>query len=156
MNTFQKGSKKMNELIMLAPVFKETIWGGNHLRKAYGFDIPSERTGENWCISAHPNGDCKILNTPYRGQTLSWLYQNHRELFGNCKQEQFPILIKFIDANDNLSVQVHPNDEYAKKYEDSFGKSECWYILDCEPGAKLVMALQGSAAPCGRRAFQRP
>lgn len=139
MNILWKGQKTMNELIMLAPVFKETIWGGNHLKEVYGFDIPSEKTGENWCISAHPNGDCVILNTPYQGKTLSWLYQNHRELFGHCPQESFPILVKFIDANDNLSVQVHPNDEYARKHENSLGKSECWYILDCVPGAKLVM-----------------
>ncbi len=127
------------ELIFLNPVFKEMIWGGNKLRQ-FGYDIPGDDTGECWAISAHPNGDCLIKGGEFDGKSLSWLYENHPELFGNPKNDRFPLLIKIIDAKDDLSIQVHPNDEYAKKNENgSLGKTECWYILDCEPGTKIVI-----------------
>jgi len=135
----------MNSLIFLSPVFKETIWGGTRLRTAAGFDIPNDHTGENWCISAHPHGDCQIANGKYQGKTLSWLYTNHRELFGNLSSAQFPVLIKWIDANEHLSVQVHPDDQYAKKNEGSIGKSECWYVIDCDEGAQMVMGHRASS-----------
>ena len=127
------------ELIFLNPVFKEMIWGGNKLRQ-FGYDIPGDDTGECWAISAHPNGDCLIKGGEFDGKSLSWLYENHPELFGNPENDRFPLLIKIIDAKDDLSIQVHPNDEYAKKNENgSLGKTECWYILDCEPGTKIVI-----------------
>ena len=127
------------ELIFLNPVFKEMIWGGNKLRQ-FGYDIPGDDTGECWAISAHPNGDCLIKGGEFDGKSLSWLYENHPELFGNPENDRFPLLIKIIDAKDDLSIQVHPNDEYAKKNENgSLGKTECWYILDCEPGTQIVI-----------------
>lgn len=129
----------MNDIIILNPVFKETIWGGERLKTQYNFDIPSYHTGENWCISAHHNGDCEIANGAFKGKKLSWLYENHRELFGNMTAPEFPILVKWIDANDDLSVQVHPDDQYAKEHEDSLGKSECWYVVDCDKETKMVM-----------------
>lgn len=130
----------MEKMIILEPVFKETIWGGHALKDQYGFNIPSNSTGECWAISAHPNGDCKIKGGEYDGQTLSWLWDNHRELFGNLPQKQFPLLVKFIDANQDLSVQVHPNDQYAAKYENSLGKNECWYVLGCkDKETRMVM-----------------
>lgn len=128
-----------NEILILKPVFKETIWGGERLKTQYGFDIPSDHTGENWCISAHPNGDCEILNGEFAGKNLSCVYQNHRELFGNIQDPMFPILVKWIDANDKLSVQVHPDDKYAKEHENSLGKAECWYVIDCDKDTKMVM-----------------
>lgn len=129
---------KMEDLLFLSPVYKQTIWGGERLKR-YDFDIPNNKTGEVWCISAHPNGDCTILNGAYAGSKLSKLYQNHRELFGNIKDEKFPILIKFIDATLDLSVQVHPGNEYALKHENSLGKCECWYVLDKTEYTRLVM-----------------
>ena len=90
-------------------------------------------------VSAHKNGDCTIENSEFAGKTLSWLFEHHRELFGNIEGEEFPLLVKIIDARDDLSVQVHPNDEYARVHEDSLGKTECWYVLQADEGTKMVM-----------------
>ena len=129
----------MGHILKIKPVFKEMIWGGHKLRDVYGYDIPSDHTGECWAISAHKNGDCTIENSEFAGKTLSWLFENHRELFGNIEGNEFPLLVKIIDAKDDLSVQVHPNDEYAKDHEDSLGKTECWYVLQADEGTKMVM-----------------
>lgn len=129
----------MTDLLILKPVFKETIWGGNTLKEKFHFDTPSAHTGENWCISAHPHGDCEIINGKYQGKRLSYVYQNYPEIFGNLPYPEFPILVKWIDAIEPLSVQVHPDDAYARKVENSLGKSECWYVIDCKKDAKMVM-----------------
>ncbi len=127
------------EPIFLIPVFKERIWGGSKLETEYNYDIPNERTGECWGISAHPNGACEIANGALKGYSLDRVWNDNRELFGNLEGEEFPLLVKIIDANEDLSVQVHPNDEYAKRVENSqFGKTECWYIIDCEEGAEII------------------
>ena len=123
----------------MKPVFKEMIWGGHKLKDVYGYEIPSDHTGECWAVSAHKNGDCTIENSEFAGKTLSWLFEHHRELFGNIEGEEFPLLVKIIDARDDLSVQVHPNDEYARVHEDSLGKTECWYVLQADEGTKMVM-----------------
>ncbi len=130
----------MKNIIFLEPVFKSMIWGGNKLATEYGYDIPSDHTGECWAISAHKNGDCTIKKGEFRGQTLSWLWANHRELFGNAQGEVFPLLIKIIDAKTDLSIQVHPDDAYAREKENgSLGKTECWYILDCDEDGEIVV-----------------
>ena len=130
----------MKEILFLEPVFKEVIWGGDKLATSYGYKIPSDTTGECWAVSAHKNGDCKLINGEFKGESLSWLWDNHREIFGNAKGDVFPLLIKIIDAKKDLSIQVHPDDEYAKKNENgALGKTECWYILDCEEGATIVV-----------------
>lgn len=129
----------MGHILKMKPVFKEMIWGGHKLRDVYGYDIPSDHTGECWAISAHKNGDCTIENSEFAGKTLSWLFENHRDLFGNIEGEEFPLLVKIIDAKDDLSVQVHPDDEYAKVHEGSLGKTECWYVLQADEGTKMVM-----------------
>ena len=130
----------MSDLIKLTPLFHEKIWGGRQLETVFGYDIPEGPIGECWAISAHPNGDCQIAEGPYAGRTLSWLWAEHRELFGNCEGKEFPLLIKILDAKDDLSIQIHPNDEYAAKHENgSLGKTECWYVLDCEPGATIIV-----------------
>lgn len=127
------------EIIRLKPVFKEVIWGGDALRK-FGYSQAGDKTGECWGISAHKSGDCTIDGGEYDGRTLSWLYDNHRELFGNISYETFPLLVKIIGAADDLSIQVHPNDEYAGIHENgSLGKTECWYILDCDEDATIVI-----------------
>ncbi len=95
---------------------------------------------EQWGISAHPNGDDKVLNPEYEGLTLSSLWKEKKELFGECRSSVFPLLTKIIDARDDLSIQVHPDDAYAAKNENgSLGKTECWYIMDAEPGTKIVI-----------------
>jgi len=136
----------MKELLFLSSVFKQMIWGGNKLGTEWGYDIPGDNTGECWAISAHPNGDGVINEGTYKGRTLSDLWENEPELFGNADSDgkplvdRFPLLTKIIDAKDNLSIQVHPNDEYAKVNENgSLGKTECWYILDAPKDATLVV-----------------
>jgi mannose-6-phosphate isomerase len=129
----------MLQPLFLKPVFKERIWGGTLLREEYGYEIPNELTGECWAISAHPNGPSMIENGPYAGMSLDVLWRKHPELFGHPEEEVFPLLTKILDANMDLSVQVHPDDMYAKVHEnDELGKTECWYILDCNEGADMI------------------
>lgn len=130
----------MKEVLFMEPVFKSMIWGGTKLKSEFGYQIPSDHTGECWAVSAHKNGDCLIKKGEYAGKTLSWLWTNHRELFGNAKGEVFPLLIKIIDAKTDLSIQVHPDDDYARRQENgALGKTECWYILDCEEDGRIVI-----------------
>jgi len=130
----------MKEILFINPVFKSMVWGGERLRTEFGYDIPDDHTGECWAISAHPNGDCIIKNGTFKGKSLSWLWNNRRDLFGNRTEERFPLLIKIIDAKNDLSIQVHPDDEYAYKNENgALGKTECWYILDCKENAQIVI-----------------
>lgn len=129
----------MGHILKINPVFKEMIWGGHKLRDIFGYDIPSDQTGECWAISGHKNGDCEIADGEFAGKTVSWLFNNHRELFGNVKGDQFPLLVKIIDAKGDLSVQVHPDDEYAGIHENSLGKTECWYVLQADEGTRMVM-----------------
>lgn len=130
----------MRELIFLEPVFKDMIWGGSRLRTDYNFSTPYERIGECWGISAHKNGDCRIKNGEYKGQTLSWLWKNKREVFGNHAGDIFPLLMKIIDAKEDLSIQVHPDDAYADAYEKgALGKTECWLVLDCDEDASIII-----------------
>ena len=127
-------------IIALEPVLKENIWGGSRLVTEFHYREEGSGLGECWGISAHPHGDCKIAEGPYQGKTLSWLYQEHRELFGNIKSPEFPLLVKIIDAKDKLSIQVHPDDAYAKEHENgSLGKTECWYVMDCPENAELII-----------------
>lgn len=109
--------------ILLKATTKPLIWGT-----------------EQWGISAHPNGDDEVLNEEYSGKTLSALWKENPELFGNTKGDRFPLLTKIIDAHTDLSIQVHPDDEYAAKNENgSLGKTECWYIMDAKPGITIVI-----------------
>jgi mannose-6-phosphate isomerase len=125
--------------LFLKPVFKERIWGGMALQKEFGYEIPTKNTGECWAISAHPNGPSIIENGPFTGIPLDELWREHPELFGNPKEEVFPLLIKILDANMDLSVQVHPDDSYALVNENGeLGKTECWYIIDCKDDADMI------------------
>lgn len=130
--------------LFIKPVFKEMIWGGTALRTLFGYNIPSDRTGECWAISAHKNGDCIIEtreDSVYSDKTLSSLWTDSKELWGEAgKAEVFPLLTKLISAETDLSIQVHPNDEYAKLNEGgSLGKTECWYVVDAKEGATIVI-----------------
>lgn len=126
------------EPLFMEPVFQEKIWGGNSLNTVFGFDLPSEKIGEDWAISAHPHGVSTVQNGPFKGKKLDHLWQEHKELFGNQQGDVFPLLVKILDAADDLSVQVHPDDSYALKHEGEFGKTECWYIIDAKPGAQII------------------
>ncbi len=129
-----------DRIIFLSPVCTHNIWGGDRLAKEFHYQVPDKRTGECWGISATRGGDGIVSNGSYRGMKLSELWEKHPELFGNVGGDRFPLLTKIIDARENLSIQVHPNDDYAKEHENgSLGKTECWYILDCPEDAKLVI-----------------
>jgi mannose-6-phosphate isomerase len=125
--------------IFLKPVFKERIWGGTALQNGFGYEIPSDKTGECWAISVHPNGPSVVENSPYAGMALNELWKESPELFGSPKEEVFPLLTKILDASMDLSVQVHPDDAYANANENGeLGKTECWYIIDCKEDAEII------------------
>lgn len=126
------------EPLFLNGVLQEKIWGGTKLKDEYGYDIPSDKTGELWAISAHPNGVTTVKNGAFKGQALDELWKNERGLFGNQEGDVFPLLTKIIDAQNDLSVQVHPDDTYGLANEGELGKTECWYVLSAEPGSTIV------------------
>ena len=127
-------------ILRMAPIFQSKIWGGQRLSTVFDYPIPSDHTGECWAISGHPGGDCTVVGGPYDGKTVGWLWKNEPQLFGSLPGDIFPLLIKIIDAKDDLSIQVHPNDEYAGIHENgSLGKTECWYVLDCDEGATMII-----------------
>lgn len=131
-----------NEPIFLKPSFQERIWGGQKLREEFQYEIPYEKTGEAWVISAHPNGPSTILNGPLKEKSLMDAWNEHGEIFNkkDSQTEEYPLLVKILDAADNLSVQVHPNDQFAREIENvPYGKTECWYVLSAEEGAELVI-----------------
>ncbi|MCH5274458.1 MAG: class I mannose-6-phosphate isomerase [Lachnospiraceae bacterium] len=128
------------EIIFLKPQLKDVVWGGNKLRDEFGYEGAGDSTGECWGISAHPNGDDEIISGSFKGMSLSALYKEHREVFGGIRAEEFPLLVKIIDAKQDLSIQVHPDDAYVKEHENCpYGKTECWYVMDCPENATLVI-----------------
>ena len=128
-----------SSILYLKPYFSHTVWGGTKIRECFGYDESGDDIGECWGISAHPDGMTYVAGGEYNGRSLADLWENERHLFGSSS-DRFPLLVKIIDARDDLSIQVHPDDEYARKYENgSLGKSECWYILDCSDDAKLII-----------------
>lgn len=127
-------------ILKCKPVFQERLWGGRKLETSFGYDIPEGNIGECWGISAHPNGMSVIEGGPFTEQTLADLWKESRELFGTYTLDEFPLLIKVLDAADDLSVQVHPNDEEAMRIEgERYGKTECWYVVEAEEGAELIL-----------------
>ncbi len=123
-------------MLKIESVFSEKIWGSSKL-KELGFDIPlDKKIGEAWIISAY-KGNSSIVNN---GITLREFYKNNKELFNNYPSKEFPLLVKILDANDHLSIQVHPNDLKAKELENyPFGKTECWYILDSKNTKDIIV-----------------
>ena len=120
---------------------KDYIWGGNRLREEYGKVSDADKIAESWELSCHKDGESVISNGDLAGKTLSkYIEEQGKSVLGeNCEKfEYFPILIKLIDAKDNLSVQVHPDNEYALRVEGEYGKTEMWYIVDCDEGAELL------------------
>ncbi|OME45439.1 mannose-6-phosphate isomerase, class I [Paenibacillus odorifer] len=135
----------MNVPIFLQPVFQERIWGGTKLKDLFNYPIPNNSTGECWAISAHPNGQSIVKGGVFQGMSLGELWNSKPELFGSSSPV-FPLLTKILDASDNLSVQVHPDDGYADKNENGeLGKTECWYILDAEPDATIIYGHEASS-----------
>lgn len=134
--------------IKFETLYKDYVWGGRNLPKI-GKEIPAEgKVAESWELSCHKNGTSVIANGSFKGMKLTELIEKYgRQVIGTALDEKhvekFPLLIKFIDANDRLSVQVHPTDEYAYVNENGeLGKNEMWYIIDTEPGATLVAGVK--------------
>lgn len=128
----------MAEPFFLESCMHDKIWGGTKLRDVFNYEIPTETTGEYWAISAHPNGVSTISNGQFAGQKLDRVYAENPAYFGNPKEKVFPLLTKILDANDWLSVQVHPDDAYGMEHEGELGKTECWYIISAEPGSEII------------------
>lgn len=127
-------------LLKLSPSYKDYLWGGHRLVDDYNKQYDGEVLAESWELSCHPDGPSTILNGTYAGKTLEeYIQEMGREVLGtHCRRfKEFPILIKFIDAKDNLSVQVHPSNMFALKNEGQYGKTEMWYVMDCKEGAYL-------------------
>ena len=120
----------MQKVLMLEGKFVDKIWGGERLREEFSYDIESDSVGEYWAVSAMEEFPSLIINGELAGENLIEVYKNERELFGDPKEATFPLLVKIIDAKDDLSIQVHPDDQMGKRVEDSLGKTECWYILN--------------------------
>lgn len=129
-------------MLKINPVFSPKLWGGNKLNKNYGFNVnPDEKIGEAWIISAYP-GNSSITED---GIELNTLYKTNKELFNNYHTDEFPLLAKILDARDDLSIQVHPNDQKAQELENyPFGKTECWYILDAEPNTDIIIGINAN------------
>lgn len=134
------------KLFKLQPAYKDYLWGGTKLRSEYGKTDAPARTAESWELSCHPDGECVVRGGIYDSQTLSSIIAADKSLLGTrcADSDSFPIMIKLIDAKDNLSIQVHPNDEFAKVHEGQLGKTEMWYILEHEEGASLYFGMKKS------------
>ena len=128
----------MRPFYLKAPV-KDYIWGGTRLRELFGKE-GGDRLAESWELSCHPDGECYIMGGEFDGMKLSDFVNEHPEAVGSGFKsgDSFPVLVKLIDAKNDLSVQVHPNDEYAHKYENDNGKTEMWYVIDAAPDSELI------------------
>ncbi len=127
-------------ILKLIPSGKDYLWGGTKLKSEFGKEFSKEKLAETWELSCHFDGPSIVENGAYAGKTFrEFILMEGKNVIGEKGQrfEQFPLLIKFIDAQENLSIQVHPNNAYALEYEGQYGKTEMWYIVDCEEGAGL-------------------
>ncbi|MCL2774649.1 MAG: class I mannose-6-phosphate isomerase [Oscillospiraceae bacterium] len=127
----------------LKPVLKDAIWAGTRLASEFAkSENPNQKIAESWELTVHKNGVNIIENGDYAGQTLEDIFKLDKSIVSeNYSGDRFPLLIKFIDAEQDLSVQVHPGNEYAAKYANESGKTEMWYVIDSKPGAKIVYGL---------------
>ena len=136
-------------IVKLDPAFKDNLWGGTKIRDVYGKKCDYDVIGESWELSAHPDGQSRIAEGYYKGMLFNdYLSIIGKEALGwKCQaQDRFPVLIKFIDAKQALSIQIHPDDEYALENENEYGKNEMWYVLDAEPGAYLYCGLSRASS----------
>ncbi len=132
-------------IFALSPACKSYLWGGDRLKKEFHKSSFDPIIAETWELSCHPDGPCTVADGSFAGRTLrEYLEQTGAGALGtNCARfKDFPILVKLIDARQALSVQVHPNNAFARKHENQYGKTEMWYVIDCEPGAFLYFGLK--------------
>ncbi len=135
--------------IKLLPYVSETIWGGKKLIEEYGVKTDKKNAAEGWMLSCHEAGASAVENGEFAGASFADVVKNNPSLCGKNAENfsDFPILIKFIDAMDNLSVQVHPTKEYCEKTGKGQSKTECWYIIDCEEDAHLILGFEDKITP---------
>ncbi len=138
--------------LQFQPILKDRIWGGTKLKTYLNKPITTEITGESWEISTVENDVSIIANGFFKGKSLNELINEFPEaVLGTkvCKQfgKQFPLLFKYLDAREDLSIQVHPNDELAKKRHNSFGKTEMWYVMQADVDAKLIVGFKEKSSP---------
>lgn len=139
----------MNKPFLLKPSAKDYLWGGNRLNDAFSKNIDLSPLAETWECSTHPDGPSYVASGEFEGKSLSEVLKQHPAYLGKHPgtDGELPILIKFIDAKKDLSVQVHPNDEYAGKNENGQrGKTEMWYVLDAGRDAKIVYGFAHSVS----------
>ena len=139
----------LNYPIRFTPILKEKIWGGKKLKEVLHKNSDRGDLGESWEISGIKNDISVVENGDLKGKTLNELLQTYKaDLLGKKNYEkfggEFPLLIKFIDTRTELSVQLHPDDEIAKKKHDSFGKTEMWYIMQADEGAEIIVGFKKS------------
>jgi len=132
--------------LQFRPEMKERVWGDRALSQ-FGFTLPEGPIGEAWTIADHPNGTSTIMNGELAGKGLDTVREQYgSEWFGSkfnsTESKRFPLLIKLLDCNDDLSVQVHPKDDYSRLPKGELGKTEMWYVLDAKPGAKIIYGLK--------------
>lgn len=135
--------------LFFKPVYKEIIWGGRNLESAFGRELPPGNIAESWEVCCHKNGTSVISEGTLSGKSLTELMKEDKlGILGskNLYLDRFPLLIKFLDANDKLSVQVHPDNEYSLRVEGDLGKAEMWYILDARPDARLIYGTKPGVA----------
>lgn len=145
--------------IQFYPIYKEMLWGGQKMAAVLGRELPYTHTGESWDISCRPNEMGVVSNGPLAGRRFQDILDEDRKKYlgrALSGQEEFSLLVKIIDANDNLSVQVHPDDTYAKKAECyPYGKNEMWYVLDAPEDGRLIIGLRPEVTREGfRKAFE--
>lgn len=149
-NTYRKDDRM--EVLKFKPIYKKKIWGGRKLATKFNRQIPDGNVGESWELAAHNHGSSTIANGQYQGQELMEVVaEEGRNLLGTAISEaafdKFPLLIKFLDINDKLSVQVHPDDEYAQEHTaGELGKTEMWYIMAAEEDAKLIYGIDSEVS----------
>lgn len=133
------------EILKLQAAYKDNLWGGHRLVEHYNKNTDMPILAETWELSAHPAGSSIILNGEHKGMPFKdYIEQHDKSIWGTLaeKYHKFPLLIKFIDAKQPLSVQVHPDDDYALRVEGEFGKNEFWYVLEADPGSFLYCGVK--------------
>lgn len=142
------------EPMLLKPVGKDYLWGGTRLKEEYNKDIDMTPLAETWECSTHPDGQSIVASGKFKGKTLAEVIKAHPEYLGTKYKDkgELPIMVKLIDAEKKLSVQVHPDDRYALEHENQRGKTEMWYVLDAEPDARLIY---GFAHPVNKEILKK-
>jgi mannose-6-phosphate isomerase len=144
--------------LTFTPTLKDYIWGGRNLERLFGRTLPAGVVAESWEVAAHPDGNSMVHNGPYAGLSLPALHRRlGRALTGRRaawaeERRKFPLLVKLLDANQPLSVQVHPDDDYAQAHEgDELGKTEMWVVLHAEPDAAVILGVKAGTEPAAFR-----